>query len=201
MYTLFRTARPKTHTLSSGTSPYSPDKGVPPPPPRGLKQHKLELELQILTRKEELAGVSGHTIQPHNPSTDTCGRIQKEPSQEKILASLMSDLTPPSHEEINQLANPTFPVMHHLKASTREHSVFSAKGTLKYDKLDISEVVFAFLEFIAQQLQSQHSDLIQYLRLLMEKAMNYSWSSVKNFMHRSNRNCNIPPPPGQTPGI
>ena len=33
MYTLFRTARPKNHTLSSGTSPYSPNKVVPPPPP------------------------------------------------------------------------------------------------------------------------------------------------------------------------
>ena len=32
LYTLFRTARPKNHTLSSGTSPYSPNKGVPPPP-------------------------------------------------------------------------------------------------------------------------------------------------------------------------
>ena len=32
MYTLFRTARPKNHTLSSGTSPYSPNKGVSPPP-------------------------------------------------------------------------------------------------------------------------------------------------------------------------
>ena len=32
LHTLFRTARPKNHTLSSGTSPYSPNKGVPPPP-------------------------------------------------------------------------------------------------------------------------------------------------------------------------
>ena len=30
LYTLFRTARPRNHTLSSGTSPYSPNKGVPP---------------------------------------------------------------------------------------------------------------------------------------------------------------------------
>ena len=95
--------------------------------------------------------------------------------------SLMSHLTPLSHEEINQLANPTFPMMHHLKSSTKGHSVFSAKGTLEYDKLDISEFVFAFLEFIAQQPQSQHSDLMQHLRLLMEKAINYSWPSVKNF--------------------
>ena len=32
-YTLFRRARPKHHTLSSGTSPYSPNKVVPPLPP------------------------------------------------------------------------------------------------------------------------------------------------------------------------
>ena len=31
MYTLLRTAKPKNHTLSSGTSPYSPNKGVAPP--------------------------------------------------------------------------------------------------------------------------------------------------------------------------
>ena len=32
LYTLFRTARPKNHTLSSGTYPYSPNKEVLPPP-------------------------------------------------------------------------------------------------------------------------------------------------------------------------
>ena len=93
----------------------------------------------------------------------------------------MSDLIPPLDEELNQLANPTFPVMHDPKASTKGPSVFSAKGTLEYDKLDISEFAFAFLEFIAQQPQSQCSGLMQYLRLRMEKAMNYTWSSVKNF--------------------
>ena len=44
-----------------------------------LKQHNLQLELQILTRKEKLAGVSDNMIQPqpqphpqpHIPSTDT----------------------------------------------------------------------------------------------------------------------------------
>jgi len=94
----------------------------------------------------------------------------------------MSDLTPPSHAELQQLTNPTFPVMHQLKANTKGPSLFSAKGTLEYDKLDISECVFAFLEFMAQQPQSQHSDLMHYhLRLQMEKCINYSWSSVKNF--------------------
>ena len=106
-----------------------------------LNQHNLQLELQILTRKEKLAGVSENMKQahpqPHIPSTDTCGPIQKEPSQDKILASLMNDLTPPSHVELHQLTNPTFPMMHQLKANTKGPSVFSAKGTLEYDKLDI----------------------------------------------------------------
>ena len=66
----------------------------------------------------------------------------------------MSHLTPPSHEEMNQLANPTFPVMHQLKASTKGHSVFSVKGSLEYGKLDISKFVFAFLEFIAHSIQT-----------------------------------------------
>ena len=63
--------------------------------------------------------------------------------------------------------------MQQLKASAKGHTVFSAKGTLDYDKLDISEFVFAFL--------SQHQNLLNFLQLLMEKAMNYSWPSVRNF--------------------
>ena len=31
LYTLFRTAKPKNHTLSTGTYPYNPNKGVLPP--------------------------------------------------------------------------------------------------------------------------------------------------------------------------
>ena len=71
--------------------------------------------------------------------------------------------------------------MQQLKASAKGHTVFSAKGTLDYDKLDISEFVCAFLEFIQQQPQLHHKNLLQFLQLLMEKAMNYSWSSVRNF--------------------
>ena len=72
-------------------------------------------------------------------------------------------------------------MMQQLKTSAKGHTVFSAKGTLDYDKLDISEFVYAFLEFVEQQPQSYHKNLLQYLQLLMKKAMNYSWSSVRNF--------------------
>ena len=41
LYTLFRTARPKNHTLSSGTKPYNPNKGVAT---LGTKYGQLDLE-------------------------------------------------------------------------------------------------------------------------------------------------------------
>ena len=113
-------------------------------------------------------------------SADARGQLMHDQSQEKILASLMNELTPPSREEQIQLANPTFPVMQQLKVSAKGHTVFSAKGTLDYDKIDISEFVFAFLEFVQQEQQSQHQHLLQFLQLLMEKAMNYSWLSVRH---------------------
>ena len=140
-----------------------------------LKNQNLQLELKLISQKEAC-----QTTQD-KMSSDTRGQLLHDQSQEKILASLMNDLTPPSREEQHQLANPTFPVMQQLKASAKGHTVFSAKGTLDYDKIDISEFVFAFLEFVQQQQQSQHQHLLQFLQLLMEKAMNYSWPSVRNF--------------------
>ena len=146
-----------------------------------LKQQNLQLELQLLSRKEKLGAESLLSKQDKTSAADPRGHLLNDQSQEKILASLMNELTPPSQEEQHQLAHPTFPMMQQLKASAKGHTVFSAKGTLDYDKLDISEFVYAFLEFVQQQPQSYHKNLLQYLQLLMEKAINYSWSSVRNF--------------------
>ena len=41
LYTLFRTARPKNHTLSTGTSLYSPNEGVPPQDSCQSNEHSL----------------------------------------------------------------------------------------------------------------------------------------------------------------
>ena len=146
-----------------------------------LKQQNLQLELQLLSYKEKLGAESFLSKQDKTSAVDARGQLLNDQPQEKILASLMNELTPPSQEEQLQLAHPTFPVMQQLKASAKGHTVFSAKGTLDYDKLDISEFVYAFLEFIQQQPPLQHNNLLQFLQLLMEKAMNYSWSSVRNF--------------------
>jgi len=55
MYTLFRTARPKNHTLSSGTSPSSPSKGVPPPPGGALHGHEAEVHFHSLEPASDTA--------------------------------------------------------------------------------------------------------------------------------------------------
>ena len=142
-----------------------------------LKQQNLQLELQLLSQKEKLGAESLLLKQDKTSAADSRGQLNEQ-LQEKILASLMNELTLPSQKEQHQLAHPTFPVMQQLKASAKGHTVLSAKGMLDYDKLDISEFVYAFLEFIQQQPQLHYKNLLQ---LLMEKAMNYSWSSVRNF--------------------
>ena len=77
MYTLFRRARPKNHTLSCGTYPYNPNKGVPLPPGEildfatrdypeyawrlnffGIKYIRYETNIEEVTKavREELEG-------------------------------------------------------------------------------------------------------------------------------------------------
>ena len=59
--------------------------------------------------------------------------------------------------------------------------LFSAKGTVDYDKLDLAEFVSGFLEFCKEQPESSKPSLLAHLQLLMDRAITYSWSSVRNF--------------------
>ena len=108
-----------------------------------MKQQNLQLELQLLSQKEKLSAESLPSRQDKTPA-DARGQLLHDQSQEKILASLMDELTPPSSAEHKQLAHPPFPVMQQLKANAKGHTVYSAKGTLDYDILEISEFMFAF---------------------------------------------------------
>ena len=60
--TLFRTARPKTRTLSTGTSPYNPNKGVPTPPlpySTGIFEKKRKIQICHLVLLVVVAGEGG----------------------------------------------------------------------------------------------------------------------------------------------
>ena len=59
--------------------------------------------------------------------------------------------------------------------------LFSSKGTVEYDKLELAEFVCGYLEFCKDQPESSKEALFKHLHLLMERAITYSWSSVRNF--------------------
>ena len=59
--------------------------------------------------------------------------------------------------------------------------LFSAKGKIDYDNLEISEFVGGFLQFLNSQPESTQQRYLAYLKLLMERAATYSWNSVRNF--------------------
>lgn len=59
--------------------------------------------------------------------------------------------------------------------------LFSAKGTVDYDTLDLAEFVSGFFEFCKEQPESSKPFMLAHLQLLMDRAITYSWSSVQNF--------------------
>ena len=51
----------------------------------------------------------------------------------------------------------------------------------KYDKLELAEFVCGYLEFCKEQPESSKAPLFKHWHLVMERAITYSWSSVRNF--------------------
>ena len=66
-------------------------------------------------------------------------------------------------------------------ASLPNNFLFSSKGTVEYDKLELAEFVCGYLEFCKEQPESSKAPLFKHLHLLMERAITYSWSTVRNF--------------------
>lgn len=59
--------------------------------------------------------------------------------------------------------------------------VFSSKGTITYESLDLPDFVNGFLEFQKQQPEACTPGLTKHLQLLMARASTYNWSSVRSF--------------------
>lgn len=76
------------------------------------------------------------------------------------------------------------PTLEHLREKKKPGStlpnnfVFSSKGTLTYETLDLPDFVNGFLEFQKQQPDECKPGLTQHLQLLMARASTYQWSSV-----------------------
>ncbi|CAH3193898.1 unnamed protein product, partial [Porites evermanni] len=96
---------------------------------------------------------------------------------------------PPSQEVFAE--GGSVPTLKHLRTKDKKERkhlsllpndyLFSAKGKIDYDNLEISEFVGGFLEFLNSQSEFAQQRYLAYLKLLMESAATYSWNSVRNF--------------------
>ena len=110
-----------------------------------------------------------------------------KPEETSPLAS--TAFQSPSHEVLAEDGSvPTLKDLPTKDKKERKHPsllpndyLFSAKGKIDYDKLEISEFVGGFLEFLNSQPESAQQRYLPYLKLLMERAATYSWYSVQNF--------------------
>ena len=79
------------------------------------------------------------------------------------------------------------PTLEHLLEKKKPGStlpnnfIFSSKGTLTYETLDLPDFVNGFLEFQKQQPDECKPGLTQHFQLLMARASTYQWSSVRSF--------------------
>ena len=149
-----------------------------------LKQGNLQLQLEISRAQLELAKLSPNVT----PSQAISSIKPDAPSPlDNILAS-----TPfrPSTQEV-LVEGGSVPTLKELRAKDNKERkrpsflpndyLFSAKGKIDYDKLEISEFVGGFLEFLNSHPESSKQRYFAYLKLLMERAATYSWNSVRNF--------------------
>ena len=106
---------------------------------------------------------------------------------DNILAS--TPFRPPSQEVFAEGGSvPTLKDLRTKDKKERKHLsllpndyLFSAKGKIDYDNLEISEFAGGFLEFLNSQSEFAQQRYLAYLKLLMESAATYSWNSVRNF--------------------
>ena len=136
-----------------------------------LRHQNLQLQLEIRKAELELAKLKASSREPE---------VKQEPHLlENVLISTPAGNATPLAAD--------FPTLSQLRdkkkpGATLPHNyVFSSKGTLTYDSLDIPDFVYGFLEFYKEQSATGQSALLKHLQLLMERATTYSWPSVRSF--------------------
>ena len=144
-----------------------------------LRKENLATQLQITETQLKLAQLNA------NISSTASGAAAATPPSS--LTKLRSAIAP------NASSSPSFPSefaeipsLDQLRsrkkaaASLPNNFLFSPKGTAEYNKLELAEFVCGYLEFCKEQPESSKAPLLKHLHLLMERAITYSWSRVRN---------------------
>ena len=139
-----------------------------------LRHQNLQLQLEITKTELELAKIK--TQPPPEPTNLSMAAIQPR-SLEKALSSTPANGVPPLDIlTLSQLREKKKP-----GHSLPNNYVFSSKGTLTYESLEIPDFIYGFLEFYKEQPAPCQQALLKHLQLLMERAATYSWPSIRNF--------------------
>ena len=145
-----------------------------------LRKESLATQLQITETQLKLAQLNASIPSPVSDAVATT-----PPSTLKKLRSAIAPTAASSPGLPLEVAD--FPSLDQLRsrkktgASLPHNFLFSSKGTVEYDKLELAEFVCGYLEFCKEQPESSKAPLFKHLHLLMERAITYSWSSVRNF--------------------
>ena len=132
-----------------------------------LKHSNLQLQLELMRAQLELAKLSKQAISSIKPEVLS--------PLDNILAS--TPFRPPTREVLEEGGSvPTLKDLRTKDKKERKHFsllpndfLFSTKGKIDYDNLEISEFVGGFLKFLNSQPESAQQRYLEYLKLLMER--------------------------------
>ena len=145
-----------------------------------LRKGNLATQLQITETQLKLAQLNATISSPASDAAVTTPPSALTKLRSAIAPTAASSPGLPS--EVVEI--PSLDQLHSRKktsASLPNNFLFSSKGTVKYDKLELAEFVCGYLEFCKEQPEPSKASLFKHLHLLMERAIGYSWSSVCNF--------------------
>ena len=145
-----------------------------------LWKENLATQLQITETKLKLAQLNANVSSPASDAVAATPPSSLTKLRSAIVPNASSSPCLPS--EFAEI--PSLDQLRSRKkagASLPNNFLFSPKGTVDYDKLELAEFVCGYLEFCKEQPESSKAPLLKHLHLLMERAIIYSWSSVRNF--------------------
>ena len=171
-------ARPKKSKRIAAKTAGKSTKTQPPPASsiesllelERVKNENLKMELEITRAQLDMAKIKSASAVPQTPSS----------GQPRLLQAALTS-TPGS------VLGSGIPTLDQLREKKKPGStlpnnfVFSSKGTITYETLDLPDFVNGFLEFHKQQPDECKPGLTKHLQLLMARASTYQWSSVRSF--------------------
>ena len=150
-----------------------------PPPASSIESHlelekvknqNLKMELEITKAQLELAKMKSVSAEPWTPSLGQPHLLQA------AITSTPGSALGSRIPTLGQLWEKKKP-----GSTLPNNFIFSSKGTITYESLDLPDFVNGFLEFQKQQADACKPGLTKHLQLLMARVSTYNWSSVRKF--------------------